>query len=329
VQLFLYDETGTVKFSAIEKPTSNSMTFAYTNIPVGSYTLVAVANAQSDTDNITTQTANGIQSWTVDNVYDNAISDLLIKHKAGSWSSVITGNADANSQVAGLTPYTEPSEIFMGSVSNIQITTNATATATIDLKREVAMMRVRIDQTTYADVTKNVDFTNAKAAVMIYNLPEQISIQAGNTGGVNANSIANNVISATGAFSTTASGYLDRNYTSWKEVVVFPNNGGRINDNNTSTEATKKYFMVICGIANAGHIYAGGSPAIAGTPVFWSGPINMAFAPNTIREVSMILKTGGKPTPPSEIIEYGDLDIIVSSPIIWGSDMISTPPIDL
>lgn len=48
--------------------------------------------------------------------------------------------------MAGNTAYTEPAEIFMGAVSNVVISSDATATPSpIALKREVSLMRVRLN----------------------------------------------------------------------------------------------------------------------------------------------------------------------------------------
>lgn len=325
VQFFLYDSNNKVVFSSIVTPTSGNTgtkTYTYTSIPVGDYTLVAVANAKSDTDNVTTYTSSTSQTWTEGNVFNTLITDLSIRHKSGKWSSVIAGN----SAVDKLTPYTEPSEVFMGYAKDVKISTTAAHKATVSLKREVSMMRVRIDQKTNAEAA-NVDFACDTASVILYCLPDQMGIGNESLGGVGATSTSTNALSVPGAFATTNtnSAYLDGNYSLWKDVIVFPNNGGRANNATTAAVAdnSRKYFIVLCGITKAGHYFAGGTtPAPVGVPVFWFGQIKEVFTPNVIREVNLILKTGGLPTPPDKVVEYGDLEIVVGEPEDWSSNIV-------
>lgn len=332
IQFFLYDagNNDVVAFSAIATPsgsnTEASKMFPYTNIPEGAYTLVAVANTKSNSDNVTTYTNGTAVTWTDGNVFGNDIKTLLVKHKAGSWGAAITGSTAASTAVAGLNPFMEPSEVFTGYAS-VTITKNTTNYATVELKREVSMMRVRIDQATYVP-PKNVDFTDAKASILLYRLPDHIGLKSGDNGGVVSSSTPANVLSVPGAFSTTTAGYLEGNYSSWKDVIVYPNNKLRSTDTATGADAAddRRYFVVVCGIAKAGHYYAGSTTETpVGDPVFWSGPIDKVFTPNTIREVNLILKTGGKPTPPDEIIEYGDLEVTVNKPLDWGAIVITDP----
>lgn len=330
VQFFLYDASGKVAWSAIETPATGASVgtgkkYSYATVPAASYTLVAVANAQ----NSATYIAGTAQAWSpVASVFNRSLSTLDIRHKAAAgWPASVTSSA---SDVSSLTAYDAPSEVFMGYAS-VTISSNAVSTATVDLKREVSLLRARIDQTTHAGVVANVDFTAPNAGIFIYNLPERMGISYGTAGGVLGDSFKGNVISAPGAFSTTASDasgtYLETPYTSWKEVVVFPNNGGRANNSNTTAEAAngKKYFIVVCGVAKANHYYAGGTPATVGASVFWYGQIEEVFTPNVIREVNVLLKTGGSPILPPNIVEYGGLDITVNSPIPWGSIVVTDP----
>lgn len=328
IQFFLYDSNNKVVFSSIVSPTGGSAgtkTFTYTTIPVGEYTLVAVANAKNDTDNVTTYTSSTEQLWTEGNVFNTLITDLSIGHKLGSWSSAITNDANAKGALAKLTPYTEPSEVFMGYATGVKINTTAAHKATVSLVREVSMMRVRIDQS--IKEVANVDFTDSKASVILYRLPDQMGIGNEALGGVSATSTETKALSVPGAFATTNANnaYLDGNYTSWKDVIVFPNNGGRTNNANTTNVAadSRKYFIVLCGIAKSGHYYSGSkTPTTVGAPVFWHGQIKEVFTPNVIREVNLILKTGGSPTPPDKIVEYGGLEVTVNDPVKWSSNIV-------
>jgi hypothetical protein len=335
IQFFLYNSAGKIAWSAIETPGTGAEAtrkYTYATVPADTYTLVAVANAQSGTDAVTTTTLEGTKPWSVANVYQQNVANLAIKHKGGSWSTGITGAA--LTKLAGLTPHTQPAEVFMGYKTNVVIASSTPAAATLDLKREVSMMRVRLDQKTYASVVGNVDFSDAKAAVMLYNLPEQMGIQEGNTGGVKTASnkvvsIATNALSVPGAYSNVATNYLSGNYGWWKDVIVYPNNDGRATNATTGAKASKPYFIIICGIAKAGHHYVGGAAATVGAPVFWYGQINEVFTPNNIREVDVILQTGGLPEPPPEIIEYGGLTVTVNTPQPWGSNILTADPIEL
>lgn len=337
IQFILYDGAGKIAWSAIEKPSDGEGTgatrkYTYATVPADTYTLVAVANAQSGTDAIVTTTSEGAKVWSVNNVYLQNVANLAIKHKVGSWSSAITGTA--LTELSGLTAHTQPSEVFMGYATGVVVSSAAPVSATLDLKREVSLMRVRLDQKTYADVVKNVDFLNAGAALMLYNLPEQMGIQEGNSGGVKTDnnilsSVKTNVLSAVGAYSDVATNYLDGNFGYWKDVMVFPNNNGRTTNTSTGIKSSKPYFIVICGIAKAGHYYADGNAATVGAPVFWYGQINEVFTPNNIREVDVILQTGGLPKPPPGVVEYGGLNITVNTPQAWGSVILTADPIEL
>ncbi|WP_163177056.1 FimB/Mfa2 family fimbrial subunit [Bacteroides sp. 51] len=342
IQFFLYDNTGKIAWSAIEVPGNGAEAtrkYTYATVPAATYTLVAVANAQSDNDAVFTTTSEGLKNWSVANVYQQNVANLAIKHATGSWTPAVTAGSKAETDLAGLTPHTQPSEVFMGYQTGVVIASNAPATATLDLKREVSMMRVRLDQKSYPDVVGNVDFSDAKAAVMLYNLPEQMSIREGDTGGVKTSggnpntvvSISTNALSVVGAYSNVSNNndYLSGNYGWWKDVIVYPNNDGRATNATTGAKASKPYFIVICGIAKAGHHYVGGAAAAVGAPVFWYGQINEVFTPNNIREVDVILQTGGLPEPPPVIIEYGGLEITVNTPKPWGQNILTSDPIEL
>lgn len=327
LQFFLYNPTtGSVAWSDIVYPNTTagttSKTYAYTTIPAGNYTLVAVANAQSATDDVATYVGGAVQPWSVGNVYLKDVSTMLIKHKGMTgWPATIN---PVSSSLTSLVPHTQPSEVFMGSAA-VSISSATPGSASISLKREVSMMRVRVDKSN--PIASDVDFTVASAAVMLYNLPDQMGISA-TTGGITSASTPANVLYAGGAFSTATTGYLDDggNYSCWKETIVFPNNGGRANNANTTANAVtaNKYFVVLCGVAQAGHVFANSAVATGGELVFWYGQINEVFTPNIIREVNLVLLTGGLPTPPPGVVEYGGLTIEVNEPLPWGSIVVST-----
>lgn len=59
VQILLYDASNIVRFSDVVTPTTGNTTFTYTDVPVGTYTMVAIANAKSSTDAINTYLDGG------------------------------------------------------------------------------------------------------------------------------------------------------------------------------------------------------------------------------------------------------------------------------
>lgn len=329
LQFFLYRTSdASIVWSAIEKPgtVTGVITYPYTTIPEGTYKLVALANAQSD-DAVSTYASNSTMTFTVPNVVNRLASTLDIRHKAGSFGTMAA--------VSGHNPFTQPSEVFMG-YADVTIASGTTPTVNVSLTREVSLMRVRIDQT--EDVVKNsIEFDKSAAGVMLYNLPTKMGIQQGNAGGIGAASVATDILSVQSAYSKTASdptgSFLEAPYTAWKDVVVFPNNGGRANTNKDAV-ATNKYFIVICGVAKAGHVYSetddNGDAIIAsaGDLVYWYGEIDKVFSPNTIREVNVALKTGGMLKPPPGIVKYGNLEIKVSSPEPWGA-IVTAGPIEM
>ncbi|MDR3118692.1 MAG: FimB/Mfa2 family fimbrial subunit [Mediterranea sp.] len=329
IQFFLYDVNNKVVFSSIVVPgtgDTSSKTYTYTTIPVGDYTLVAVANAKNNSDSITTYISSAEQTWTEGNVFNMDIKDLSIKHKPGQWSPAITGKPETKAVVDKLKPYSEPSEVFMGYAANVKINTTAIHKSSVSLKREVSLMRVRLDQKTHTEAA-NVDFANNTASVLLYCIPDQMGIGYNDLGGIGTTSTVANSLSVTGAFSNqnVNSAYLDGNYSLWKDIIVFPNNGGRVNNAHTTAVAddSRKYFVVLCGITKAGHYFSGSTTeAPVGVPVFWYGQIKEVFTPNVIREVNLILKTGGSPTPPATVVEYGGLEVVVSEPEDWSSNIV-------
>ncbi|MGL5787583.1 MAG: FimB/Mfa2 family fimbrial subunit [Bacteroidales bacterium] len=332
VQLFLYDASNTVKFSEIITPSAGSTSFTYNNVPVGNYTIVAVANAKSSTQPITTSIDGGTSftEWDKFNVRAKDVNRMQIDFKDGSFPAFAT-------DLTGKKAYAEPAQIFMGSVSNVTVTEAVVTVApTIELKREVSLMRVRLnvkDGVASGGLAK-LDFTQ-NASVMIHRLPEYIKINSGNTGGVHNVSEVNDILSIHGnnLFNTTdpTSGYnpttiLSGNFTMWKDIVVFPNNGGRINNANTTAtaDANKQYFIVISALGKAGHIMADGTILTADQTIYWSGLIKEVFTPNVIREVNLTLRSGGSTSEPVDPTEEGGLTIQVSAPSAWDSNIVES-----
>lgn len=335
VQLFLYDASNTVKFSEIITPSAGSTSFTYNNVPVGNYTIVAVANAKSSTQPITTSIDGGVSfvEWNKFNVRAKDVNRMHIDFKNGSFPAFATG-------LSGKNACNEPAQIFMGSVTNVTVTeSSVTVAPTIELKREVSLMRLRLnvkegDGVTNDNVANGVDFTQ-NTSVMVHRLPEYIKINSGNTGGVSNVSEVNDIMSIHGnnLFNTAnpTSGYnpttiLSGNFTMWKDIVVFPNNGGRVNNSNTTgtADANKQYFIVISALGKAGHVLADGTKLTADKTIYWSGIVKEVFTPNVIREVNLTLRSGGATTEPVDPTEEGGLTIQVSAPSAWDSNIVES-----
>lgn len=334
VQFLLYDATtNNIRFSAIATPASGSNTFTYTDIPVGTYKLVAIANAKSSSDNIVTSLDGGATAmeWDMWNVRQKNATSLVMTHKTGTFPAF----CNTEQTTAGNTAYLEPSEIFMGS-ENVVVATGTTANPTVSLTREVSLMRVRLnvkEGQNGVDNDASVDYTQ-NASIMIYRLPEKMGVLAGNDGGVAATSNEHYVLPVSGSdvFKTTnpTSGYtgtvLGGNYTMWRDIVVFPNNGGRVNNGLTTAnaDAARQYFIVISATGKPGHVLADGTQLSTNTTVYWQGVVKENFVPNTIREANLTLRTGGTTVVPVTPTTYGDMTITVSEPTPWNGNIVES-----
>ena len=335
LQFLLYNTSGQVVYSTIVNPTSALTTFTYTDVPVGTgYTLVAVANVKSSSDAITTYLDGGTTptEWTMWNVRQKTLPNLVIEHKAGDFPTFCSSKLTT----AGNTTYTEPSEIFMGASASFDVTTGITTTVpAIALKREVAMLRVRLNvKDSETDNLNTVDFTK-DASIMIYRLPDNMKVGAANAGGVSSTSTDANILAVKdGTIFNTAnptSGYdpkviLGGNFTMWRDIIVWPNNGGRAVNGASTAEAStdRQYFIVVSGRGATGHILANGDEMAADGPVYWSGLIKENFTPNTIREVNLTLRSGGTTDVPTKPREEGGLTISVGTPEAWSSNIVES-----
>ncbi len=335
LQFLLYNTSGQVVYSTIVNPTSALTTFTYTDVPVGTgYTLVAVANVKSSSDAITTYLDGGTTptEWTMWNVRQKTLPNLVIEHKAGDFPTFCSSKLTT----AGNTAYTEPSEIFMGASASFDVTTGITTTVpAIALKREVAMLRVRLNvKDSETDNLNTVDFTK-DASIMIYRLPDNMKVGAANAGGVSSTSTDANILAVKdGTIFNTAnptSGYdpkviLGGNFTMWRDIIVWPNNGGRAVNGASTAEAStdRQYFIVVSGRGATGHILANGDEMAADGPVYWSGLIKENFTPNAIREVNLTLRSGGTTDVPTKPREEGGLTISVGTPEAWSSNIVES-----
>lgn len=342
VQFFLYNSTGNVVYSAVENPTTSGALPAYANVPVDAsglpYTIVAVANAKSSTKNkIATYLDGGVTAatWDAWNVRSKTIGNLIMKHEGKSFPSFASSSS--------ATAYSEPSEIFMAE-GTVTISSTTAASVSLKLKREVSLMRVRVDVSPTwqgVQVTVNNDVNFAKnGAITIYRLPENMKIGAGAAGGAATTSSDITAISISGdpILRNTAAGMpagyggapadvLKDNFTLWRDVVVFPNSGLRTEASSSVALAEgRKYYIVLSAWANQGHKYADGTTVTAagGAMVHWEGAIDDAMAPNVIRDVNLLLRSGGSPDFPEGPTNRGTLTVTVDTPEPWNSNIVAT-----
>ncbi|MDR1273424.1 MAG: FimB/Mfa2 family fimbrial subunit [Odoribacteraceae bacterium] len=340
IQMFLYDQAGKIKFSdTILPPQTGIIQRTWSMVPAGTYTLAIVANAKSSTDNVHTMIGTSALAWTGMNVRNQTIADLDIQHKASAFPTAISGMFSSTQ----LKPFQEPSEVFMAYATGVTITSGTTTDITanpLQLKREVSLMRVRLRVNDKGQLFDNsdIDFTHAQTSLLIYTLPADMNISEGNAGGVSTTSDDKAVlVAADGATTfrtgdpTTAThnpiGIVDADYTHWKEVVVFPNNGGRaVTTPNVNAPTTQRYYVVITAHAPKDHLLSDGSKVTdaGGTLIHWAGLVEGAFSPNTIREVNLNLSSGGATGVPTEPAKEGGLTIKINDPLPWSSNIEST-----
>jgi hypothetical protein len=344
IQMFLYDQTtGVVKFSdMISAPqVAGTIQKTWSMVPAGTYTLAVVANTKSSSDRVSTLIGGTALEWTGMNVRSRLVTDLHIQHKplpTGFPAAILAGFPNG-ALPAGLAPFEEPSEVFMAYATSVSIASGATTTLAnpLELQREVALMRIRVrinDQSQNAN-NSNLDFTDPQTSLMIYTLPEEMNISEGNAGGVTTTSIDKAVLVAADGNGTFIKGdpsssshaptnITDTNFELWREVVVFPNNGGRVN-NGTSVNApvSQRYYVVITAHAPKDHRLSDGSLVADanGALIHWGGLVEASFEANKIRELNLNLSSGGTIGVPSEPAKEGGLKIEIKDPLPWDSNV--------
>lgn len=343
IQLFLYNSsTGSVAFSDIIDPaTSSDKTFKWTNVPEGTYELALVANIKSDEDNVDTSLDGGLNlvKFNQFNVVNKILNtDIFIDLKKSSFPA---GHTFGANEVA----YDPASEIFTAYASGVKIeegkTTNlASSQGSLQLKREISLMRVRIDKTDKpesAPALSTVDFAHVSNFISIEKLPVGLGLKQGSfAGGIYATpSNANRImIGAKGDKTyndqdpTTGydpKGIVDSKFTLWQDIRVLPNaTKAEGKASSADADAARRYVIVVAGWAPIGYEYADGTKAPKEQPVYWSGTVKGVFSPNVIREVNMTIKSKGYPEIPKPQPE-GELIIEVGAPENWNSNIESEP----
>lgn len=341
IRMFLYNSSdGKIAYSyEIDPAAKADKVFNFLDIPSGTYDLALVANIKSSTNNVSTSvdgwaTLAEFGDYTVrtKRINTDVVMDLK---KLGSFPT-------GHTVPAARLPYAPASEVFMAYQSGIQITTGATKDLTATpllLKREVSMMRVRINKKAdfLNESGKLVDFANATNLIAVQTIPVGFGVKLGGfAGGINttASNTDRVIVGASGAsaFKTTNPSalthtnpiVLDSDFTLWQDVLVLPNATkaeGKTATANASQD--RKYTIIVSAQAPAGYKLDNGTVLSTARPIYWSGIINEVFLENNIREVNLTIKSRGTDVWP-EIREVGGLDIKVSAPENWNTTIQST-----
>lgn len=331
VQLFLYELSGTnvgkIAFSYIIQPTEDGQEFTWSNVPTGSYRLALVANVNSASDPIATSVNGTPVAFNAYNVVDRLINTQVAIDLKGT---TLPSN---HTFEAGKSGYLPSSEIFTA-YEDITITEGQkTVVSNMQLKREVSLMRLRVDRSqSYLD---DVEFDHALAAIFVHRLPVGFSLPTTvanfTGGGSSASNIDRIMIAKTGANTfkdahpssathTNPETILNGSISLWQEFCVLPNqiHGQGVPVNDTDADSGRKYFVVLSGMVPAGYEYADGTVAEEEeNPVYWSATINKVFSENIIREVNITISSKGYPENPGEPKPEGGLDISVDAPVEW------------
>lgn len=376
LQLFLYDRNGVIYFSDYidaakiratlqANPTeTGKVTYTYSNVPSGFYHLTAIANVNNSEQRISTRIEGVETKWDAQNVIGHYIYNLRVEHKPDAFPIFYTNQVQASGVIRNERPFAEPSEVFMGqgvqpggtTADGIEVVAGRTTTANVSLKREVSMMRLRVnlagdaDHTNNADVNQNpagmVDFSR-NSVVMLFTLPECILPMAAemNVNGVkyipgtsnhsvqSSVLVTNPVDGGTHPFyqQNPTSGYSNNgqiigiegdpfNATAWRDIIVFPNDKNRQLTTDADILKQNRYLLVISARGLVGHITKNG-PLTEERPVYWVGYINEPFSPNTIREVNVTFRDGGTEDLPERPDNVGNLVVNVTAPEAWDSNI--------
>ncbi|MDU1891383.1 MAG: FimB/Mfa2 family fimbrial subunit [Dysgonomonas sp.] len=351
VQIFLYkkgvgavdgDIAYSYRLTGAEIAAKADKKFSWNDIPVGTYDLAVVANLNvSATEKMAMSLDGGVTKtdFTRFNVVGKKVnSQVMMDLNPSAFPANHTFEA-------GDKPYSPPTEIFTAYAQDVTITEGVVNTlgGTLGLKREVAMMRVRIHKKHPALST--VDFAEADNFIVIHRMPVGFGLKTQTPafgGGIfNTASDDNRImVAATGAntflSANPASGYkntnggavqiLDANFTLWRDIMVLPNQTRAENKlPSANADNARKYFIVLSAKAPANYTLSDGvTKTTAPTNIYWSGLIEGVFTPNIIREVNLTITSPGGPDNPDGPGTEGGLEITLGTPEDWNSVVEST-----
>ncbi len=354
VQVFLYDRTtGRVAFSRTERPTAANPKIKWTNVPVGNYRLVLLANVKSSSDNMATSIDGTLVEFTDANVVGKVFNSTLKIDLKETALPATMGPATHNWDLptTGRKGYLAPSEVFTASKDITIAAGGETVVPATDLvlRREIAMMRVRVNTKPLATHNQPAGaaakFNTAADFITVQRLPVGLGLPVGSFAGGILDAASDDkrvLVGATGASTyktaNPAAGYIpnviiDSDYTLWNDIHVLPNASQAERTSSSLTNAStlpvslnaRKYFIIISTLVGRGYKYADGSVASGDNkPVYWFGTIDGVFSKNVIREVNMKLTTAGYPDIPDGPGDFGLLEITVGAPENWNSTIVST-----
>lgn len=312
LQLVLVQSEKAVVVRSVTVPAAGSATTPaeiFDRIPAGSYDIYLIANNNR-----------------VGNPFGSASAKIgtTTTIQAGTNFSTALFEMITSANVLGTPPvsgaYDEASELFIGYATGT-ITADATTTTTVQLKRAVSLLRVRIDQTDVTSEANTILFTGAGAANTSVRLRRHASsLRLTNTDPyATANFGANKIDYAfvsTKAFNDAepGSGYSgtmgiqSSDFTLWNDYVILP--GGH------ATTGADKFNLLLSGHAPINYVGVNGVTSTgsgAGARVWWQAEIDDLIAANGILSLNVKVATKGyvDPNPPTDAT-YGKLEITAS-----------------
>lgn len=339
----------------------------FRDVPVGSFTLIAVANVDRNVTNVRTAFGrNGMTSTLQDVDFSDAfidnsnVDELFIMH---SWTQNQRfpdfyqdrlSYAVANSGRPNEYGRNEMGEIFRGVAEGVIITSTSEALASMELIRDVAMIRLRVDPSALAEIDGQdglVDWTKNNA-IFLSNVPQAIKMahHVDNIGNVatpfNGNSISSSVVyvyDENGTFHTEepTSGYapgtqiLTDNFKFWRDIIVLPN---KCDDDVAGVETNgaiiahdrHKYVLTISALGRPGHKYHDNEDGLdkvltTPTPIYWCAYLDLAMSGNNVYEYNITFNNGGQtPLPDRPDISSMGLHVKFVTLKDWNSAIVST-----
>lgn len=317
-------QNGVVKYTRpiTAFPTSGTASYnppIFDRIPKGSYDVYLIGNNNKVSNLLGSSTAQ-IGAATTIQVGTN-ISSVLFS-MINAQPSAVLGTPPAGAA------YDEASELFIGYVSAV-IETDDTTPATIDLKRAVSLLRIRINQTDVTSEANIIDFKNNGNTNTSIRLRRHAGALSITTPAIDPFSMPqfsgkreDDAFVSTKTFKTTSTpaGYTGdmgvsvADFSLWNDYVILP--GGH------ATIGAQKFNLLLSGHAPDGYEgvnfnprdNTGKSNGIGDTArVWWQADVDNLIATNGILVLNVTVATKGyvDPNPPT-LDTYGKLDISVS-----------------
>ena len=304
--MLFVDATGVIKDSRIITPptaTDNSQqSTVLTSVIAGNnYTIYLIANYD--------QTGADI-AWIPTSVNGSSFSSLLMKlvaTPAATWT-------DKSTTVEGsTTAYDEAAEIFIASLTGVNVVQDVTTTHStpLVLKRAVSLFRARINPTS---LNSSVNFGDANASLRIRRVANTVTPSSVYTPATPVNTsmtYSKGFLNADPTTGYTTGFILDAGLgqTHWKDVRILP--GGH------DTKHSEMFDIVISGLAPSGYVTLDGTTLAAAQLVYWTGVVEKAVVANNILEITANLTGKGLPSVPG-VEERGNIEFDLRL-LEWGA----------